>query len=912
MGIVKESGRFAGIKLGDRILRVNGKEYTHNDEFFNALNREIGSLNTYLIDRDGRKLEISIPIARHGFQVAFTQSGLYLITGLCYLFVGSIVFLMKSYDKTARVFFVTCAVLGSLITYFAQMGEIQPAFLNLVHILLYTLSPAVIIHLAMFFPQKQTFIKKYPYIEFLPYLGSTILFLGIRSTKTQIVGIPKAWYLFLNTYFVLALIIFLSANICAWINSTSAVTKVRSKLILLSVTLTASLPIADMLANTLWNVYIVPSYNYYLPFLLIFPIYAGYGIIKHNLFDINAIIRQTFYYLIFSAGIILLYFSVIIFFSLFLGDVWQKKSHILILTIILIVMFSFGFICKRVQTHIDRIFFRLDFDYRETVSRISTAMSSLINVEQIVKFICDITENVLYANYNHIMLLNRNNNTYVCVSKPREVPSLSAREPLIQKIANYKREVTRSEIDANPIFAIDRKACQQTFQTLNACLIIPLIYENHLTGFIAIGEKKSGKLYKYEDVLLLKTLADQSALAIENARLFTDLDGQTKTLLKTNVKLEQEIEQRKRAEAELKAYKQQLEQKVARQRVELEHSQKTLADLKGDIEKGHRFGKMIGKNESMQAIYSLIKDIADVPATVLITGESGTGKELVAEALHKTSWRIEHPFVKVNCSALSESVLESELFGHVKGAFTGADKDKIGRFQKAANGTILLDEIGDVSLHFQKRLLRVLQEREFERVGDTKTFKMKARVLAATNQNLLEKVEQGSFRQDLYYRLKVVEIKLPALRDRKEDIPLLINHFIKLLNEDLGKKIADLSPNVLRLLMTYHWPGNIRELRNTLEHICIVCKNTRIEEGDLPLDFPGRTLYHDQSFVTYSDETKPILTNNDTVGNQKEILIKTLGQAQWNKTKTAEILSISRRTLYRRLKEYNLLESQQL
>ncbi|MBT8371402.1 MAG: sigma 54-interacting transcriptional regulator [Desulfobacterales bacterium] len=421
---------------------------------------------------------------------------------------------------------------------------------------------------------------------------------------------------------------------------------------------------------------------------------------------------------------------------------------------------------------------------------------------------------------------------------------------------------------------------------------------------MALGKKKSGKFYRHEDVLLLKTLANHGAVAIENARLFSELEEQTDTLKHTNLKLEQEIDQRKKAEDELNQYKQQLENKVERQTVELDRSRKALADLKGDIKRGHRFGKIIGKSEPMQAIYALIRDLADVSATVLITGESGTGKELVAEALHTSSQRKDRPFVKVNCSALSESVLESELFGHVKGAFTGADKDKIGRFQKAADGAILLDEIGDVSLNFQKRLLRVLQEREFERLGDTTTLAMNARVMAATNQNLLKRVNIGEFRQDLYYRLKVVEIKLPPLCERKEDIPLLIHHFLDNFNAELGQKIETVSPEVLRILMAYHWPGNVRELRNTLEHICILCKNTTIVEDDLPSDFPGHDLSFDESFQILSDDDQPRTFKR--LPDDRETLLKILEQAQWNKTRAAEILGISRRTLYRRLKEYQI------
>ncbi len=423
-------------------------------------------------------------------------------------------------------------------------------------------------------------------------------------------------------------------------------------------------------------------------------------------------------------------------------------------------------------------------------------------------------------------------------------------------------------------------------------LSVPLFARGGTIGTIQVVDMAPNR-FKTSHQTLLETLAGNAAVAIDNAQLFSDLKKQTDMLLETNIKLEREIDLRKKVEAKLLKYKQQLEKKVKRQTVELDRSWKALADPKGTIKVEHRFGKIIGRSEPMQTIYTLIQNLANVSATVLITGESGTGKELVADALHANKQRKDHPFAKVNCSALSESVLESELFGHVKGAFTGAYRNKIGWFQKAADGVILLDEIGDVSLDFQKRLLRVLQEREFERLGDTTTLSMGARVIAATNQNLMDRVNKGEFRQDLYYRLKVVEIKLPPLRERMDDLPLLIHHFLNNINDDLNKKIEGVSPEVLHILMAYHWPGNVRELQNTLEHSCIFCKNRTIVVDDLPLDFPGHDNLYDQQ-------------HSHTLPDNKETLLKALEQVKWNKTRAAEILGISRRTLYRRLKEYQI------
>jgi len=543
----------------------------------------------------------------------------------------------------------------------------------------------------------------------------------------------------------------------------------------------------------------------------------------------------------------------------------------------------------------------------ELISRMGETLNSILDIDQVLTVLLNEVRSLLNVTGASIWLKDKESGDVIC----RQAAGVQ-----VEKVRGYhlkQKTGIAGWVSATgqcvmvPDTRKDRRYHNGVDQKMKiefrSILSVPLRASGNIIGAIQVVDMLPNR-FKTTHQTLLEALAGTAAVAIENAQLFRDLEKQTDTLLKTNLKLEQEIDQRKKAETELNKYKRQLENKVERQTVELDRSRKALADLKGDMKGGHRFGKIIGKSEPMQAIYVLIQDLADVSATVLITGESGTGKELVAEALHSESQRKDYPFVKVNCSALSESILESELFGHVKGAFTGAGKDKIGRFQKAADGAILLDEIGDVSLNFQKRLLRVLQEREFERLGDTTTLAMAARVMAATNQNLLERVNKGEFRQDLYYRLKVVEIKLPPLRERKEDIPLLIHHFLNNFSVALGKKIETVSPEVLRILMAYHWPGNVRELRNTLEHICILCKNTTIVEDDLPSDFPGHDLSYDQSLQTLSDDDQP--RSSKILPDDRETLLKVLEQAQWNKTRAAEILGISRRTLYRRLKEYQI------
>jgi PAS domain S-box-containing protein len=315
-----------------------------------------------------------------------------------------------------------------------------------------------------------------------------------------------------------------------------------------------------------------------------------------------------------------------------------------------------------------------------------------------------------------------------------------------------------------------------------------------------------------------------------------------------------------------------------------------IADLENELKERQRFFNIIGKDEKIQEIYSFIENLYNVDTTVLITGESGTGKGLVAEALHYGGERRQESFVKINCSALPETLLESELFGHVRGAFTGAVTDKVGRFKIADGGTVFLDEIGDVSLSVQQRLLRVLQEKEFERIGESTPIKVDVRIVAATNQNLQEKIRRGIFREDLYYRLKVVELTLPPLRDRRKDIPLLVEHFTRKFNQKLKKNINDISNDVYKIFMNYDWPGNIRELENTIEYCFITCNKTVITVEDLPNEF--REI-----------KTAPFVNGKN---NEYNTILQVLEKTHWNKTNAANLLGISRRTIYNKIKEYNI------
>ena len=319
--------------------------------------------------------------------------------------------------------------------------------------------------------------------------------------------------------------------------------------------------------------------------------------------------------------------------------------------------------------------------------------------------------------------------------------------------------------------------------------------------------------------------------------------------------------------------------------------------LKDEINRQYGFANIVGKSEKMMRVFEIVEMVAQSKATVLINGPSGTGKELIAKAIHYNSGRRDKPFIKTNCAALPDGLIESELFGHEKGAFTGAIRSAKGRFELADGGTLLLDEISEMSLPLQAKLLRVLQEKEFEKIGSPETMQVDVRIIATTNRDLKEEVKKGNFREDLYYRLNVVPIMLPSLRERKDDIPLLIEYFIRKYSKDNSKEITGIDKNALKLLMKYNWPGNVRELENTIERAVVISKD------------PILTAQHFLTFNAFEEDWQG--ENSTWQGNTKNLkeierrkILEVLRETNGNRTRAAEELGISVRTLRNKLREF--------
>jgi DNA-binding NtrC family response regulator len=334
-----------------------------------------------------------------------------------------------------------------------------------------------------------------------------------------------------------------------------------------------------------------------------------------------------------------------------------------------------------------------------------------------------------------------------------------------------------------------------------------------------------------------------------------------------------------------------LQRVLKTRRIELENEQ-----LRARLNDQYGLENMIGRSAPMKEVFEIIRQVASSRATVLIQGESGTGKELVAKAIHQLSPRKKGPFVAVHCAALSQNLLESELFGHEKGAFTGAMERRIGRFEKADGGSLFLDEISEIDLAVQVKLLRALEERQVERVGGDTPVHFDTRLIAATNKDLQQEVEKGTFREDLFYRLNVVVIHLPPLRERQADIPLLLSHYLAFFNEENGKQIEGYTPEAVEMLSRYNWPGNIRELRNVVERMVVLARGKLLETSDLPANIREK-----------SAEVTLDLDADLTVDEmERQLIIHALEKTNGNRTKAAEQLGISRRPLHRKINEYGI------
>jgi len=471
----------------------------------------------------------------------------------------------------------------------------------------------------------------------------------------------------------------------------------------------------------------------------------------------------------------------------------------------------------------------------ESLCDITRSTSEKKSLGEAFDFIIDQTKNILSFEEIAPLILNKEKKGFVKVNGYKEL-SIEDREGLISNISLMRHPMNIDELGARGYPWL------KSFDGYESISLVPIIKENEVIGVVILLASEH-IVFSRKDLRFLYLMLSQVAGIIRRIAL----------------------------------------------------NNEKMNELENKVKMFSGYGGIVGKDHKMQQLYKLILDIAPTDATVLIHGESGSGKELVARAVHLHSYRKDNSFVVVNCSAYPQTLLESELFGHEKGAFTGATHRKLGRFELADKGTLFLDEIGEIPLMSQVKLLRFLQFQKFERLGGMETLEVDIRVVAATNKDLKKEVENGNFREDLYYRLNVIPINIPPLRVRRNDISLIVEHFLKRLNLRGNKKVKGISSEAMDTLMRYNWPGNVRELENIIEHAFILTKNEFISGQSLPLDIYS-IVNKEQKISSFQE-------------NEKKFLARVLEEYKWNKLQVAKKLNISRSTLYAKLKKYNIHSS---
>jgi transcriptional regulator with GAF, ATPase, and Fis domain len=494
----------------------------------------------------------------------------------------------------------------------------------------------------------------------------------------------------------------------------------------------------------------------------------------------------------------------------------------------------------------------------QTLLNISTSINSTLNLQELLKKVVDAVVKITDCDRGFLMLLGEDGDLSFAIARSKSQEELAEEEfqiskSIVQRVAESGEPIFLSDVQQTNNFK-DRRSIQDL--NINTAICLPLQYKEKLIGVIYADSDHISKNFSESDLSIMKAFGAQAVVAIENARRHGELVYSKATLENQNVSLKKK--------------------------------------LAGRFE----FSGMVGRSQAMHSIFDIIKKVAPLTTTILIQGDTGTGKELIARALHHNSPRKDNPMLSINCSALPKDLLESELFGYKKGAFTGADQDRMGLFEAADGGTLLLDEIGDMSVELQVKLLRTLQEGEVKRLGEEKPRKIDVRVISATNKNLAAEVERGNFRRDLYYRLNVVPIYIPPLRERREDILPLAEFFLEKYSLAMGVKKPGLTRAARELLLDNAWIGNVRELEHSIERALALCE--------------GETMDVDQ-FEHVSSEEAGVPEPTGTTSLKERLLFqeaeyirRMLIKHNWNVSKTAKILQISRQQLHIKIKKFGL------
>jgi transcriptional regulator with GAF, ATPase, and Fis domain len=876
---------------------------------------------TYL--RDGREHQVWCRLGPAPLETIL-PSILWFFVKIGLFIVGAIVYWKRPEDRSARQFFLLCIVtFGAYIGGYQWSRIVTEPPLILVFIVCSVLLPAVSLHFYLVFPRPKPLIERRPRTVLAAIYALPIIFLVVflggyfltrwfhhEGVEEAVGRLLSGMLVAIFCYFGIAMLWYCASVVAlvhSYVTAANPTERNQVKWILYG-SAAAAAPI---------------GYTLYLAFADTarfgggggtWPMFAASVIVtaaftisitRYRLMQLDQLLSSGVVYFLISSLVGLAYYALVfggmILLGMRAGEGPSLGSVLSVSTSALVLMVFLDVVRGRFNAALHRHFHREKYQIDRTMRRMSEAIEQLVDPPTLARQLLHTSAEMLGVARGAVYLRQGEPPLYRVTDALGPAPALAELSfgcPLVEALG------TRGTITVPPRGPLD--AAQRQVQFLGGQIAHALLHEEQLLGLLVLGPR-DGAAYTPEDLNLLAAFAQIAVLALVSAeghRTIESLNGELKA------KVDKIAEQQRR----ILALQSQLMSRAARTTEAGDGNGEVAASIDGEPSDG-----MVGSSVHMQHLVQLGRKVAASPSVVLIRGESGTGKEVLARAIHEHSPRAGRPFVKVHCAALSPGLLESELFGHVKGAFTNAIRDKVGRFESAHGGTVFLDEIGDVSLEVQVKLLRVLQEMTFERVGSSEPVKVDVRVIAATHQNLEALIRAGRFREDLFYRLNVLPITVPPLRERCEDIAELVQHFLRVYSRKLGKDVTGVDDDALAALKACRWPGNVRQLENVIERAVVVAEKPVIGLEDLPADVQADDLSALEDAAEESTSPPFAQDNGDPAGvsfvearrrererRQREQLVRALAAAGGNKTDAARALGIPRSTLVSRLKRLGL------
>ena len=901
----RNSGAYeADIRRGDKIESLaNDRPNDTFDLLYLTRGFQKGQKVPVTFRRRGVKepIETELEVKNSPFPVS-----LLLWTGLSagILTTAYIMYLRRPEDRPAMLFYIECVVtVGAFIGALSWHVIIGSPLLFAVFLLCSGLIVPVGLHFFLVYPETSPALRRWRRITIWLYVPMSVYLVGGLLVVGRMTGaIPHSSWLpitpsrFLDVllglavFQILVALCYLGGSVAnlylTYKRTVHSEVRTQIKWVLWG----AAISIVPLALLIVWAVESLDSQKWVfgeMQFMLLLIVLAllvsaGLSMLKYRLMYVDALLNRSLAYVLVSAVVLGAFSVTALVLTWLVGLITGERSAIVLVIAALTILYVFRPMSDWVQSWVDRLFYREKYEFQQALWKVSSAIVSILDMEVLLRRVLDTVIDSMTLKRGAILLWDEERDA-ARVAYQRDFPdpekllSLDAADPLLRMLMDTHKPVVLRELIQDVSGKSEIAAARQRMIAMYAEAAVPILRDEQMLGIFVLGRKRSRQIFTTEDLRLLQTLANQASIAISNARTY-------QTIQDLNRDLASQIEKVHQQRQEILA----LQEQLLRENIY----------LKEEIEQRYNFQDIVGASTGLRDVLETVKKVAPGDSACLICGESGTGKELIARAIHFNSPRRDKPFVKVNCAALPESLLESELFGHEKGAFTGAVRERQGRFEIADGGTIFMDEVGDIPPAIQVKLLRVLQEHEFERVGSNRTKHVDVRVVAATNRNLELMLAEGQFREDLYYRLNVIRINVPLLKERREDISTLAIHFLNKLATNVGKAIRGIDDKALQLLKNYDWPGNVRELENLIERAVVLAEGEMLTVVDFPAEIARKV-------------ADGPLTNNNGLRDQVaamevESLKRALTEAGGNKSRAAKILGLARSTFISKLKKWEL------